>query len=90
MKKSTKNDKGSKMSLREMALEILSGGKEMSAHEVWVAAEERGLTERSNSSAERPETTMAAFLYRSAADGKCGITARGQNPVKFRIAKRRG
>lgn len=85
MKKIPKNGKKGKMTLREIALEILSGGREMSANEIWKEAVRRGLDKQSSSQAERPETTMAGFLYRAARDGEDGISARGEYPTKFRV-----
>ena len=90
MKKTPKNDKKGKMTLREIALEILAEeGREMSAHEIWEEAVKRGLDKRSSSHAERPETTMAGFLYRAERDGEDGIVARGEYPVKFRLGKKK-
>lgn len=86
MGKHGKRDKAPRMTLPEMAEAILGEtGAAMSAHEVWAEAVSRGWAGRAMTAAERPETSMAGWLYKTAKKGGHGIVAEGEGPVRFRL-----
>ncbi|MBR6021317.1 MAG: hypothetical protein IK066_02740 [Kiritimatiellae bacterium] len=75
-----------RMTLPEIARLILSeAGAPLSAHEVWTEAVSRGLAGRAVTTAERPETALAAHLYKMAKKGNRGIVGEGESPMRFRL-----
>lgn len=86
MSKPPKAPKPERMSLSAITLKLLGeAGEPVSAHELWLEAVRQGLDKRCTSKAERPETTMAACLYKWAKEKRNGVASEGSYPVKFRL-----
>ena len=85
MGKHKHKEKIPRMTLPAIARMILAeSGTAMSAHEVWTAAVERGLDRRALTTADRPETTLSAYLYKASKRKNRAIEASGEAPVRFR------
>lgn len=90
MSKTPRAPKPERMSLSEITLKLLAEAKKpVSAHELWLEAVRQELDKCCTSKAERPETTMAACLYKWAREKRNDVTAEGSYPVKFRMAPRK-